>query len=70
MAVPTLILSGTDDTTVPVTESFGLYHALASRHVRVTFIGIPGAHHSPRDPLHQELYDRAIDRWVAARLGP
>ena len=69
ITTPTLILSGTDDTTVPITESFGLYHALSGRGIPVRFIGIPGAHHSPQDPVHRELYYRAIDRWVAARLG-
>nr|MBW4053259.1 S9 family peptidase [Pseudomonadota bacterium] len=69
ITTPTLILSGTDDTTVPITESFALYHALSSRGIPVKFIGIPGAHHSPQDPVHRELYYRAIDRWVAARLG-
>jgi dipeptidyl aminopeptidase/acylaminoacyl peptidase len=69
ITTPTLILSGTDDTTVPITESFALYHALRSRHVPVRFIAIPGAHHSPQDPVHRELYYRAIDEWVAARLG-
>ncbi|MDE2449179.1 MAG: S9 family peptidase [Gammaproteobacteria bacterium] len=66
---PTLILSGTDDVTVPITESLALYHALSSRHVPVKLIGIPGAHHSPQDPVHRELYYRAIDEWVAAQLG-
>jgi dipeptidyl aminopeptidase/acylaminoacyl peptidase len=70
ITTPTLILSGTDDTTVPITESFALYHALASRGIPVRFIGIPGAHHSPQDPVHRELYYGAIDRWVAAHLGP
>ncbi|HEV2444220.1 MAG TPA: S9 family peptidase [Steroidobacteraceae bacterium] len=69
ITTPTLILSGTDDTTVPITESFALYHALSSRGIPVKFIGIPGAHHSPQDPVHQELYYRAIDDWVAAQLG-
>jgi dipeptidyl aminopeptidase/acylaminoacyl peptidase len=69
ITTPTLILSGTDDTTVPITESFALYHALSSRNIPVTFIGIPGAHHSPQDPVHRELYYRAIRDWVAARLG-
>lgn len=69
ITTPTLILSGTDDVTVPLTESLALYHALASRHVPVKFIGIPGAHHSPQDPVHRELYFRAIDRWVVRRLG-
>ncbi len=69
ITTPTLILSGTDDTTVPITESFALYHALASRHVPVKFIGIPGAHHSPQDPVHRELYYQAINAWVVKYLG-
>ena len=69
ITTPTLIVSGTDDPTVPITESFALYHALSSRGVPVKFIGIPGAHHMPQDPVHLELYFRAIDDWVAAQLG-
>jgi dipeptidyl aminopeptidase/acylaminoacyl peptidase len=69
ITTPTLILSGTDDVTVPITESFALYHALSSRGIPVKFIGIPGAHHSPQDPVHAELYYRAIADWVAAQLG-
>jgi dipeptidyl aminopeptidase/acylaminoacyl peptidase len=69
IVTPTLILSGTDDATVPITESFALYHALAGKHVPVKFIGIPGAHHSPQDPVHRELYYGAIVEWVAAHLG-
>ena len=69
ITTPTLILSGTDDVTVPITESLALYHALSSRHVPVKFIGIPGAHHSPQDPVHRELYYQAIDEWVAAQLA-
>jgi dipeptidyl aminopeptidase/acylaminoacyl peptidase len=69
ISTPTLILSGTDDTTVPITESFALYHALVSRHVPVKLIGIPGAHHSPQDPVHRELYYRAIVEWVVEYLG-
>jgi dipeptidyl aminopeptidase/acylaminoacyl peptidase len=68
ITTPTLILSGTDDTTVPITESFALYHALSSRGIPVKFIGIPGAHHSPQDPVHAELYYQAITDWVAAQL--
>ncbi|WP_297927915.1 hypothetical protein, partial [Metallibacterium sp.] len=62
--------SGTADITVPITESFALYHALASRHVPVRFIGIPGAHHMPQDPVHRELYYRAIEDWVVGRMLP
>jgi dipeptidyl aminopeptidase/acylaminoacyl peptidase len=69
ITTPTLILSGTADITVPITESFALYHALSSRHVPVEFIGIPGAHHSPQDPVHRELYYQAIHEWVIKYLG-
>lgn len=65
---PTLIISGTADVTVPITQSFALYQALSSRHVPVRFIGIPGGHHSPQDPVHRELYYRAIDGWVVKYL--
>lgn len=70
ITTPTLILSGTSDITVPITESFALYHALDSRHVPVKFIALPGGRHSPHDPVHRELYYRAIEKWVGKRLGP
>jgi dipeptidyl aminopeptidase/acylaminoacyl peptidase len=68
ITTPTLILSGTADITVPITESFALYHALASHHVPVKFIGIPGAYHLPQDPVQLELYYRAIENWVVRYL--
>jgi dipeptidyl aminopeptidase/acylaminoacyl peptidase len=55
---------------VPITESFALYHALASRHVPVKFIGIPGAYHMPQDPVHLELFYGAMLHWVDKYLGP
>ncbi|EQD52790.1 prolyl oligopeptidase family protein, partial [mine drainage metagenome] len=70
ITTPTLILSGTDDITVPITEAFALYHALASRHVPVKFIGIPGAYHMPQDPVHRELFYAAMLQWVNKYLGP
>ncbi|MDA3913748.1 prolyl oligopeptidase family serine peptidase, partial [Oleiagrimonas sp.] len=69
ITTPTLILSGTSDITVPITESFALYHALESRHVPVKFIALPGGRHSPHDPVHRELYYQAIQRWVTDHLG-
>jgi hypothetical protein len=36
----------------------------------VRFIGIPGAHHMPQDPVHRELYYRAIEDWVVAHMQP
>lgn len=69
ITTPTLILSGTADVTVPITESFALYHALASRHIPVKFIGIPGAHHWPQHPVHRALFYRAMLQWVTKYLG-
>jgi dipeptidyl aminopeptidase/acylaminoacyl peptidase len=69
ITTPTLILSGTDDATVPITESFALYHALRDRGTPVKFIGIPGAHHTPQDPVHLELYYESIASWVTHYLG-
>jgi dipeptidyl aminopeptidase/acylaminoacyl peptidase len=69
ITTPTLILSGTADITVPITEAFALYHALASRKVPVKFIGLPGGPHSPSDPVHRELYYQAIQQWVVHHLG-
>ena len=69
ITTPTLILSGTDDTTVPITESFALYHALSSRGIAAKFIGIPGAHHSPQDPVHTELLLPCNRRLGGGELG-
>ncbi|MDA8350375.1 MAG: S9 family peptidase [Pseudomonadota bacterium] len=69
ITTPTLILSGTADVTVPITESLALYHALASRHVPVKFLGIPGAFHMPQDPVHRALFYRAMLRWVVHYLS-
>ena len=59
-----------DRLTSSVPVSVSEYHALASRHVPVRFIGIPGAHHMPQDPVHRELYYRAIEDWVVAHMQP
>ncbi len=69
ITTPTLILSGTADVTVPIAESFALYHALAARGVPVRFLAIPGAAHMPQDPVQLELFYRAIERWVDRCLG-
>jgi dipeptidyl aminopeptidase/acylaminoacyl peptidase len=69
ITTPTLILSGTADVTVPITESFALYHALQNRHVPVRFLAIPGAYHMPQDPVQLALFYRAIVRWVDRYLG-
>jgi dipeptidyl aminopeptidase/acylaminoacyl peptidase len=68
VTTPTLILSGTADETVPITESYELYHALRDRGVPVQFIGIPGAHHSPSKPEQVDRYYAAILDWVAGHM--
>lgn len=69
VTTPTLLLSGTADVTVPITESFAFYHALAARHVPVRFVAVPGAYHMPQDPVQLELFYRTIDRFVERHLG-
>lgn len=68
VSTPTLLISGTSDVTVPITESFAFYHALVERHVPVRFVAIPGAYHLPQDPVQLELFYRTIDRWVVRYL--
>jgi dipeptidyl aminopeptidase/acylaminoacyl peptidase len=68
ITTPTLILSGTADQTVPITESFELYHALHDRGIPVRFIGIPGAHHSPHKPVETDRYYTLILDWVANHM--
>lgn len=64
ITTPTLILHGTADETVPITESFALYHTLRDHHVEVRFIAIPGAHHHPGDPVRQERFYLTIEDWI------
>lgn len=68
ITTPTLILSGTSDETVPITESFELYHALHDRRVPVRFIGIPGALHSPHKPVQVDRYYAAIFAWIESHF--
>jgi dipeptidyl aminopeptidase/acylaminoacyl peptidase len=68
ITTPTLILSGTADQTVPISESFELYHALRDRGIPVQFIGIPGAHHSPHKPMQTDRYYTRILDWVVSHM--
>ena len=67
---PTLIFSGTADATVPATESYELYHALADRNVPVRFVAIPTAHHFPSDPVRIERYYQITFDWLDRYLQP
>ena len=64
ITTPTFIISGTADETVPISESYALYHALHERHVPVKFVGIPGAHHSPDDPVRYERFNETMEEWI------
>jgi dipeptidyl aminopeptidase/acylaminoacyl peptidase len=68
ITTPTLILSGTSDQTVPISESFELYHALHDRGIPVRFVGIPGALHSPSKPVQVERYYATILDWVTSHF--
>ncbi|HEY3781906.1 MAG TPA: S9 family peptidase [Fimbriimonadaceae bacterium] len=66
ITTPTLIISGTSDETVPITESYRLYHALKDHHVPVRFVGVPGAHHMPSDPVRYERFWQITEDWILA----
>lgn len=61
---PTLILSTTGDTSVPVTHSFKLYRALKDNTVPVKFVLFAQGGHRPGDPLNfQDWHRRWLD-WI------
>lgn len=64
ITTPTFIISGTADETVPITESFDLYHALRASHVPVKFVGVPGAHHTPDDPVRYVRFNELMLQWI------
>ncbi|HTU68802.1 MAG TPA: S9 family peptidase [Candidatus Baltobacteraceae bacterium] len=68
IVTPTLIISGTADEQVPVSESYELYHALHDEGVPVRFIAIPTAKHHPNDPVRTEGYDRVTLDWVERHM--
>ncbi len=64
IVTPTLIISGTADDQVPVSESYELYHALRDLGVPTRFVAIPTAKHHPSDPVRLEGYNRVTLDWV------
>ncbi len=61
---PMLILSGTHDRRVTITQSYKLYHALKDNGVPVKFIAYPDSPHWPDKPVHErDMFRRWID-WV------
>ena len=61
ISTPTLILGSIGDTTVPITHSYELFHALRDRGVPVQFIAYNSTEHFPSDPISSEDIYR---RWV------
>lgn len=61
ITTPTLIMASVYDTTVPITHSYELYHALKERGVPVQFIAYVTSEHFPTDPVSSEDIYR---RWV------
>ncbi len=51
ITTPTLIWSTTGDTTVPITMSYSLFHALHEQGVPVEFAVFPGKTHGPSNPV-------------------
>lgn len=68
IATPTLIISGTSDEQVPISESYSLYHALHDEGVPVRFVAIPDALHFPTNPAQVEGYYRVTLEWLERYL--
>jgi len=61
---PTLILSNTGDSLVPITQSYQLYHALKDNGVPVKFVAYPVPGHLPAGPVRKrDVYSRWLD-WL------
>jgi dipeptidyl aminopeptidase/acylaminoacyl peptidase len=61
---PTLIMSDTGDTRVPISQSYQLYRALKDNGVPVKFVAYPVPGHFPDDPVrYRDVYRRWLD-WL------
>lgn len=68
ITTPTLILADVHDASVPITNSYDLYHALDDRGTPVRFFAYPVADNFPADPVQQlDVYRRWVD-WIATYL--
>ncbi len=65
---PTLVLCDVGDYRVPITQSYGLYHALKDNHVETAFYAYPVGGHFPSDPIRQMDVDQRWIDWIAAHL--
>ncbi len=65
ITTPTLILHDTGDPTVPITNSYAMYHALKDNGVTVKFIALPIHGHWPDDyPVHESDIYRVWLEWL------
>ena len=58
---PTLILANTGDSRVPITNSYKLFHTIASAGTTVKFFAYPIYGHNATDPVRQRDVQ---ERWV------
>jgi dipeptidyl aminopeptidase/acylaminoacyl peptidase len=65
VTTPTLIVKGSEDTTVPVFQSYLLERALQTRDVPHSFLIFPGEGHSfDKNPWHAKIALREELRWI------
>ena len=64
LTVPTLIVHGTADETVPLAQSEMLHSVIADS----TTITIPGADHQFKNPEHLKIYQTILQDFIAARF--
>ena len=65
ITTPTLILHDTGDTTVPIINSYAMYHAIKDNGVTVKFIALPIQGHWPDDyPVHESDILRVWLEWL------
>ena len=64
ITTPTLILSDTGDSRVPITQSYAMFRALKDRGTTVEFWAYPVSGHFPSDPVRtMDVYRRWSD-WI------
>jgi dipeptidyl aminopeptidase/acylaminoacyl peptidase len=68
ITTPTLILSDTADSRVPITQSYEMFRALTNRGTPVRFFAYPVAGHFPGDPVRSQDVTRRWVDWIANYL--
>ena len=65
---PTLILSDTGDSRVPITQSYEMFRALTNRGTTTRFFAYPVGGHFPGDPVRSQDVDRRWIEWIVDYL--